>query len=109
MIIFHIFSPERSSYLSILPDENADIFAASLLILYCTFSFLFLSSVVMIIVYILTKIFILKREELSDARVVSITKKEYGSSIHCLQRFIKSWKSISDELLNANFWSSQQT
>ena len=34
----------------------------------------------MINFYILPKRFFLKREELSDARIVSITKKEYGSA-----------------------------
>ena len=51
----------------------------------------------MINAYILSKIFSLKGEELSDARVVSITKKEYGFSLHFLQTFIKSLKSISAE------------
>ena len=71
----------RNSRLSILPDDNADIadidiaddnadFAASLLILYCTFSSLILSSIFMISFYTLSKIFFFKREELSDARVV---------------------------------------
>ena len=32
--------------------------------------------------YILSKRLFLKREGLSDARVVSITKKEYGSAVH---------------------------
>ena len=43
----------------------------------------------------------MKHEELSDARVASITEKEYGFTVHFLNRFIKSWKSISDEWLNA--------
>ena len=71
----------KNSRLSILPDDNADIadidiandnadFAASLLILYCTFSSLILSSIFMISFYTLSKIFFFKREELSDARVV---------------------------------------
>ena len=38
----------RYSYLSIFPDDNADIFAASLLILCCSFSSLILSSIIMI-------------------------------------------------------------
>ena len=44
----NITSPVRYSYLSILPYDNADIFAASLLILYCSFSSFILSSIVMI-------------------------------------------------------------
>ena len=67
-----------------------DIFAAFLLISYCRFSSLILSSIVMINFYILSERFFLKREGLSDARVVSITKKEYGFSVQSLQRFINS-------------------
>ena len=37
LIRCNISSPVRYSYLSILPDDNADIFAASLLLSYCTF------------------------------------------------------------------------
>ena len=36
----------------------------------------------MISFYILSKRFFLKREELSDARVVSITNNEYGFEVH---------------------------
>ena len=89
--------PVRYSYLSFFPDDNAHIFASSLLILYCSFSSLILSSIFMINFYIVSKRFFLKRKELSDGRVVSITKKEYG--------WIKSWKSISEEWLNAICWS----
>ena len=39
----NIPSSVTNSYLSILPDDNANIFAASLLILYCIFSYLILS------------------------------------------------------------------
>ena len=74
----------RYSYLSILPDNNADIFAASLLISYCSFSSLIFSSIVMINFYLVSKRFFLKREELSDARVVSITKTEYGCAVDFL-------------------------
>ena len=38
----------------------------------------------MISFYILSEILFLKREELSDVRVVSITKKEYGFAVHFL-------------------------
>ena len=51
----------------------------------------------MISFYILSKRFFLKREGLPDARVASVTKKEYGFVVHFLHRFIKSLKSISDE------------
>ena len=52
----------------------------------------------MISFYILSIRSFLKRKGLSDARVVSITKKEYGFLLHFLGRLIKSLKSISDEL-----------
>ena len=79
-----ISSPERYSLLSIFPDDSVDNFAASLLIPYCSFSFLILSSIVMISFYILSKRFLLKLEGLSDARLASITKKEYGFVVHFL-------------------------
>ena len=72
----NIFSPVKYSYLSILPENNADVFAASLLMLYGSFLSWCLSSIVMINFYILPKRLFLKREELSDERAVSITKKE---------------------------------
>ena len=34
--------------------------------------------------YIVSKIFFLKREELSDARVVSVTKNAYDFAVHFL-------------------------
>ena len=48
----------------------------------------------MIRFYILSKRFFLKREGLSDARVLSVTKKEYGFAVPF---FVKSLNSISDE------------
>ena len=72
----NISSPVRCSYLLILPEDNADIFAAYLLISYCIFSYLILSSILMISFYILSKRSFRKHEELSDARVLSMTKKE---------------------------------
>ena len=59
------------------------------LLLHCWYWFvaflsLILSSVVMIIFYILSKRFCLKCEGLSDTREVSITKKEYGFEEHFL-------------------------
>ena len=56
----NIFSSVRYSYLSIFPHDNADIFAASLLISYFNFSSLILPSTVMINLYILYKRFFLK-------------------------------------------------
>ena len=43
---------------------------------------------------------------LSDARVVSFTKREHSFTVHFLKRFIKSSKSISDEFLNGIYWHS---
>ena len=65
-------------------DDNAHTFAGSLSISYGTFSSLIFSSIVMINVYIVSKRFFLKREGLPDARVLSITKKEYGFGVHFL-------------------------
>ena len=69
-------------FLSIFPDDHADIFTASLLISYCSFSSLISSSIVMNSFYILSIRFFLKRKGLSDARVEIITKKEYGFEVH---------------------------
>ena len=49
---------------------------------YCSFSFLILSLTAMISFYIISKLFYLKHKGLSDAGVVSITKKEYGFAMH---------------------------
>ena len=76
--------PVTYSYLSGLPDDNDDIFAASLLVSYRIFSSLILLLIVLISFYILSKRFFLIGEELSDARVVSIIKKEYGFAVHFL-------------------------
>ena len=82
----NISSPVRYFiiFYSILADDNADIFVGSVLLLHCTFSPLILSSMVMINFYIHSKIFFLKHEELSNGRVVSITKKEYVFVEHFL-------------------------
>ena len=80
----NISSLARNSYLSILLDDYADIFPASLLISHCSLSSLILSSVVIIRFYIVSKRFSLKHEELPRATVVLITKKEYGFVVHLL-------------------------
>ena len=66
-------SPVKCSYLSILSEDNLDIFATSLLMSYGSFLSSCLSSIVMINFYILPKRLFFKCEKLSDARVVSIT------------------------------------
>ena len=45
-------------------------------------------------------------KRLSDARVHSSTKKEYGFAVHFLERFIKFSWSAFDEWLNAICWNS---
>ena len=74
----NISSPVRYSYLLIFLHDNADIFAAFLLISYWRFLSLILSSIVMISFCIFSKTFFLKCERLFNATVASITKKEYG-------------------------------
>ena len=74
----NISSSVRQSFLLISPDYNADIFTASMLISYCSFSSLILSSVVTISFHVPCKKLFLKCKELSDAKVVSFTKEECG-------------------------------
>ena len=100
------FLRERYSYLSVLPDNNAEIFTVSLLIFYCCFSSPTLSPVARISFYILSERFFLKHKELLDAKVVSVTKKEYGFAVHFLKRFINTIKSVSDELLSTICWKT---
>ena len=102
----NIFSPGRYSYLSALPDDRADIFASPVLISYCIFKSLISSSVFMVLLYIDSKGFFPKRNGLSNDKVLSLTKKEYGSTVYSLQILIKSLKSISDEWFIAIWWSS---
>ena len=88
---------------SILLEDNADIFAGFLLISNCSFSSLILSSVVMINLLR----FFLKREELSHARAVSITKKIWFCStlfikIHKVLK-VNNWWMIKRSLLNFSF------
>ena len=61
-----------------------DIFSSPLLISYCKVSSLIFSSIDMISFYIPSKRFFLKYKGLSDARVASITKKEYGFNVNLL-------------------------
>ena len=101
-----ISSPARYLYLLIFPDDNGNIFAASLLILYCSFPSLILSSTVLISFYILSKTFFLKRERLSDGRVVSITKNEFGFAveIHKALEINISWTIKYDMLKLLFIW-----
>ena len=54
----------------------------------------------MISFYIPSKRLFQKRKGLSDAKVVSITKKKYGFGVHFLEKLMKFLNLISDELLN---------
>ena len=77
-IIYIIYSYYRHVYLMIASSN----LAASLLILYCSFSPLILSSALWSLFQVLSKRWHRKRNGLSDARVVSLAKKEYGFAIH---------------------------
>ena len=66
-------------------DDKADVFAASLLITYCSFPSSIWSSVVMILLYIYFKtFFLINLKGLSDGEVVSLTEKEYDSAVYVL-------------------------
>ena len=80
----NIYSAVTCSYLQSLPDDNADIFGEYLVILYCSFLSLILSSIVMTTFYILSERLCLKCKGLSDVRVALITRKEYGLAVHFL-------------------------
>ena len=69
----------------ILGDDNADTFAYSLLILYCSSPYLNFSSIVIIAFYILSKKLHLKRKRLSAVKVVLLAKKEFGYVVHFLK------------------------
>ena len=76
----NISSPVRYSHLWILPDDQADILAATLLISYCSFLPLIWSlNVVIFIIW-----FSLNLKGLSNASVASLTKQKYGSAVHFL-------------------------
>ena len=78
----------------VFPDDNADVFDACLLILYCSFSLLILQLLIIISFYIIFKRSCLKRKGLSETRVVPVTKKEY------VLQYV-SLKPISDKRLIA--------
>ena len=59
---------------NVLPREEYVNIACSIILLWSDGNIYFF--------YIVSKIFFLKHEDLSDARVVSITKKEYGFAVH---------------------------
>ena len=83
----------------VLPYDSADIFADSLLISYCSFSFLILSSIAIISFYIFSKRFFLKLKGASDLRAVSLTKKAHGFAVNFLWKFKSLWWIIKFDLL----------
>ena len=89
----NVYSSVKYSYSSILIHENADIFAAALLISHYSFSAKIVSSVVVITFSILSKTMHLKHGLLSAGKIVSFTKKKNGFAAHFLKRFIKFLKS----------------
>ena len=58
----------------------------------------------MISFYILSERLLLKSKGFSDARVASITKKEYNFEADFSERLIKSLTSVSDAWLNPICW-----
>ena len=70
--------------MSVLPDGKADNFAASLLMPYWSFSISNLIINSHDLLYIYLKRFFLNLNGLSDGKVVSLTKKEYGSAVYFL-------------------------
>ena len=77
----NVSSPVKYSYLLILPDDRADIFAASLLVSYCIFIDLYSDQQLLWFYYV----FIQKDlwiNRLSADKVVSLTEKEYDSTMH---------------------------
>ena len=92
--------------LSILPDDNADLFVVALLMSYCSYSSLFVSSTVTITLYTSSSGYFRKWDGLSEGRVVSRTKNEYGFAIYLLYNLLNSAKSILDVWVISISWSS---
>ena len=86
----------QDSYLLIFPGDNVNDFVASPLIRYCSFSSLNLSLTARISFYLLSKRFFLKRKGLSDAKVVTITKKEYGFAVHFFAEIVETQYLMND-------------
>lgn len=97
------FSPVRHSYLSILLADNADIVGATFY--FATFHLWFYHRWSWLLCILYNRFFP-KLSGLSDRRIISMTKNEYGSTGQFLYGFLNSSKSISDKLLISIFWSS---
>lgn len=78
------------SYYSYLSDDDADIFAVTLVRSYCNFPFLIISSMIMTVLRTSYNRFFRKRNGLYDGRVVSMTKNKHGSAVNFLYSSIKS-------------------
>ena len=91
----NVYSSVKYSYSSILIHENADIFAAALLISHYSFSAKIVSSVVVITFSILSKTMHLKHGLLSAGKIVSFTKKKNGFAAF----FVKIYK-VFEVILN---------
>ena len=91
----NVYSSVKYSYSSILIHENADIFAAALLISHYSFSAKIVSSVVVITFSILSKTMHLKHGLLSAGKIVSFTKKKW----FCSTFFVKIYK-VFEVILN---------
>ena len=80
---FNVF---KTSICCILKSWNVFLYFSNVLLreenVNIACSLLYFDHMVIYIFYIVSKIFFLKHEDLSDARVVSITKKEYGFAVH---------------------------
>ena len=57
-------------------------------------------------IYYMLERFFLNLKGLSDARVASLTKKEYDSEVHFLWILMKSLELISDEGFSSICWSA---
>ena len=84
LFVFQCHQSGTHIYLSVLSDDNTNIFAGALLMSYCNFSPLFFLSVVVTTIFTSSNRLIQKCKVLLDGRVVSITKNDYGSAVRFL-------------------------
>ena len=101
-VFTYIYIYYRHIYLMIASSN----LAAFLLLLHWNFSPPILSAALWSLFHVLSKRWHRKCNALSDARVVSLPKKECGFAVHFLCSFIKYLKTISNELLIVIGWSS---
>ena len=98
LIRWQYSSPVKNSCLSVLSDDDVDILAASLLMSYCSFSFLILSSIVLIGFGILSKkdsFWNVKNYLMQvSTSVVPITKNKYGFAVHYLYSHVLNFRGL---------------